>query len=165
MSRFLQRLLFGSALFAALSTVLMPTVRAQAAEPVSTGVIGSAAIGGKDTVSYHSDAVKQSHKVAEGDKRFEVKYLGATWRFASQASADRFAANPAAFAPRYNGHCANALASGEGLVRTDGEVWDFFGDKLYLFFAERGRQRWLKGDWLAYRKQADAAWQAILEKR
>ena len=161
MSRFLQRLLVGGALLAALSTALL----AQAAEPVSTSVFGSTAIGGKDTVSYTTDAVKQSHKVTEGDKRFEVMYLGATWRFASQASADRFAANPAAFAPRYNGHCANALSSGEGLVRTDGEVWEFFGDKLYLFYAEGGRQRWLKGDWQVYRKQADAAWQAILDKR
>ncbi|MEO6364385.1 MAG: YHS domain-containing (seleno)protein, partial [Caldimonas sp.] len=121
--------------------------------------------GGKDAVSYSTDAVKQSHQVIEGDQRFEVKYLGATWRFSSQASADRFAATPATFAPRYNGHCANALASDEGLVRTDGEVWEFFGDKLYLFYAERGRQRWLKGDWQAYRRQADAAWRAILDKR
>ena len=161
MSRFLRRLLFGGAIFAALSS----TPFAQAAEPVSTTVYGSTAIGGKDTVSYHTDGVKQSHKVAEGDERFAVRYLGATWRFASQASADRFAANPAAFAPRYNGHCANALSSDEGLVRTDGEVWEFFGDKLYLFYAERGRQRWLKGDWQAYRRQADTAWQAILDKR
>ena len=157
MSIFLQRLLVFCALFTGLV--------AQAAEPVSTSVFGNTAIGGKDTASYHTDGVKQSHKVAEGDKRFEVKYLGATWRFASQASADRFAANPAAFAPRYNGYCANALSSDEGLVRTDGEVWEFFGDKLYLFYAEGGRQRWLKGDWQVYRKQADAAWQAILDKR
>ncbi len=160
MSTFLQRLVAGGGLFLALSTALW----AQAAEPVSTGVFGSTAIGGKDTASYHTDAVKQSHQVAEGDKRFEVRYLGASWRFASQASADRFAANPTAFVPSYNGHCANALASGEGLVRTDGEVWEFFGDKLYLFYAEGGRQRWLKGDWQAYKRQADAAWQAIRDK-
>ncbi|MEO6363885.1 MAG: hypothetical protein ABIO71_11690 [Caldimonas sp.] len=43
-----------------------------------------------------------------------------------------------------------------------------FGDKLYLFYAERGLQRWLqrwlKGDWQAYRRQADTAWRAILDK-
>ncbi len=161
MPRFLRWQLFRGAVFAVLSFAPF----AQASEPVSATLYGSTAIGGKDTVSYYTDGVKQSHKVAEGDKRFEVKYLGATWRFASQASADRFAANPAIFAPRYNGHCANALSSGEGLVRTDGEVWEFFGDKLYLFYAEGGRQRWLKGDWQAYRRQADAAWQAILDKR
>ena len=161
MSNVLQRLFVAGALFAALASPLT----AQAAEPVSTSAFGSTAIGGKDTSSYFTDTVKQSHKVTEGDPRFEVKYLGATWRFASQASADRFAASPAAFVPSYNGHCANALASGEGLVRTNGEVWEFFGDKLYLFYAEGGRQRWLKGDWQAYRRQADAAWQAIRDKR
>lgn len=145
--------------------LLLAATAARAAEPVSTGFFGSTAIGGKDTVSYHADAVRQSHRVADGDRRFEVKYLGATWRFASKESADRFAANPAAYVPRYNGHCANALSSGEGLVDTDGTVWEFFGDQLYLFYAESGRQRWLKGDWATYRRDADAAWQAILRKR
>lgn len=138
---------------------------ARAAEPVSTGLLNSTAIGGKDTVSYHSEALRQSHRVVDGQSNFEVEYLGATWRFASKASADKFAANPAAYVPQYNGHCANALSSGEGLVRTNGEVWDFFGDKLYLFYSASGRQRWLKGDWQAYSREADAAWQAILQKR
>jgi YHS domain-containing protein len=135
-----------------------------AAEPVSTGRFSNTAIGGKDTVSYHDASVRQSHRVAEGDGRFEVKYLGATWRFASRESADRFAADPAAYVPRYNGHCANALSLGEGLVNTDGSVWEFFGDRLHLFYAERGRQRWLGGDWRAYQRDADAAWEAIVKK-
>jgi hypothetical protein len=41
-------------------------------------------------------------------------------------------------------------------------VWEFFDNKLHLFYAERGRQRWLNGDWKAYRQQADKAWQEIL---
>lgn len=136
-----------------------------AAEPVSSGLFGSTAIGGKDTVSYHDAAVRQSHRVSEGESRYEVKYLGATWRFVTQASADKFAASPAAYVPRYNGFCANALSTGEGLVRTDGQVWEFFGDKLFLFYAEPGRQRWLKGDAQAFERVADKAWQAILQKR
>lgn len=64
--------------------------------------------------------------------------------------------------PQYNGHCSNGLSLDEGLIRTDGSVWEFFGDKLHLFYAERGRQRWLTGDWQAYRRQADKAWQDIL---
>ncbi len=136
-----------------------------AAEPVSTGLFGSTAIGGKDTVSYHDPAVRKSHRVSDGEGRFEVKYLGASWRFASQASADKFAASPAAYVPRYNGYCANALSTGEGLVRTDGQVWEFFGDKLFLFYGEAGRQRWLKGEWQPYEREANNAWQAILQKR
>jgi len=135
---------------------------AHAGEPVSTGWLNSVAIGGKDTVSYYSADVKASHQVVEGNGTFTVQYLGASWRFASKASADRFAANPAAYVPQYNGYCSNALASGEGLVSTNGSVWEFFGDKLNLFYAEAGRQRWLAGDWRAYRQQADKAWQDIL---
>ena len=135
---------------------------AHAAEPVSTGWLDSVAIGGKDTVSYFSPEVKTSHLVAEGNSTFTVEYLGAKWRFASKASADKFAASPTAYAPQYNGYCANALATGEGLVRTNGSVWEFFGDKLHLFYAEPGRQRWLKGDWQTYRQQADKAWKDIL---
>ena len=137
---------------------------AHAAEPVSTGFFSNTAIGGQDTVSYFLPDVQKAHKVQEGDKRFEVKYLGANWRFASKESADRFAADPAKYVPHYNGHCANALSLGEGLIATDGTVWEFFGDQLYLFYSDGGRQRWLKGDWKAYRTQADAAWQAIVAK-
>ena len=123
------------------------------------------AIGGKDTVSYYSADVKASHQVVEGNSTFTVQYLGVPWRFASKASADRFAANPAAYVPQYNGHCSNALSQGEGLISTNGSVWEFFGDKLHLFYAERGRQRWLTGDWQAFRQQADKAWQDILAAR
>ena len=102
--------------------------------------------------------------VAEGNKTFAVTYKGAQWLFASKESADKFAANPDAYAPQYNGHCANALSTNEGLITTNGSVWEFFGEKLYLFYAERGRQRWLSGDWQAYKKEADAAWIALVNK-
>ncbi len=137
---------------------------ASAAEPVSTGFFSSTAIGGQDTVSYFAPEVRKAHQVLSGDKRFEVQHLGASWRFASRESADKFAADPARYVPNYNGHCANALSLGEGLIATDGKVWEFFGDQLFLFYAERGRQRWLDGDWKAYRAQADTAWQAATRK-
>lgn len=133
-----------------------------AVEPVSTGWANGVAIGGKDTVSYHAPDAKASHQVVDGERAFTVQYLGVPWRFASKTSADKFAANPAAYVPQYNGHCANGLSLGEGLIATNGSVWEFFGDKLHLFYAERGRQRWLTGDWQAYRLQADSAWKDIL---
>ena len=151
-------------LFIAMTVSIPLLLPAYAREPVSTSFFGNTAIGGKDSVSYHAADVKASHSVVEGDKRFEVQYLGATWRFASRESAQKFAADPAAYAPMYNGHCANALSLGEGLVKTDGSVWEFFGDKLYLFYAEAGRQRWVKGDWRQLQGQADAAWRRLLEK-
>ena len=157
----MMRLLTWAQRLLVLAFVLAAVAPAWAAEPVSTSMFGSVAIGGKDTAAYHADAVRLSHRAVQGDSQFEVKYLGATWRFASRASADRFAADPAAYVPQYNGYCANALSTGEGLIRTDGEVWEFFGDKLYLFYAEAGRQRWLRGDWPAYRRDAESAWRAL----
>ncbi len=146
---------------------LVAAASAPAAEPVSTiSTRWSAhtAVGGKDAVSYYSTEARQSHAVADGTQRHAVRHLGADWYFASAESAARFAANPSAYVPQYNGHCANALALGEGLIRTRGEVWEFFGDKLHLFFAERGRQRWLAGDWKAYAAEADAAWHSLRNK-
>lgn len=134
----------------------MPSI---AGEPVSTGYRDVIAIGGQDTLAYHSALVRQTHRSISGDSRFVVRWQGADWYFASQASADTFAANPQRFLPEYNGYCSNALSLGEGLIATDGAVWEFFDDKLHLFYAERGRQRWLQGDWRRYQQQADRAWQ------
>lgn len=135
---------------------------AQAAQPVSTHWLTGAAIGGKDAVAYHGAAARSAHRAQDGEAAFTVQHLGRPWRFASQASADKFAANPAAYVPSYNGFCSNALASDEGLIATNGEVWEFFGERLHLFYAERGRQRWLTGNWRALQQVADAAWQAAL---
>ncbi|WP_460753772.1 YHS domain-containing (seleno)protein [Marinomonas epiphytica] len=136
---------------------------AMAAEPVSTGFWSNSAIGGHDVLDYYREGIEGSSPVEKGTKKFIVTWKGAEWHFASQASADKFAANPNKYVPRYNGFCANALALGEGLIPTSGQVWEFFGEELHLFFAERGRQRWLNGDWKTFQAQADKAWQASLD--
>ncbi|OMH39687.1 YHS domain-containing (seleno)protein [Motiliproteus sp. MSK22-1] len=130
-------------------------------EPVSTGYWSNAAIGEHDTVAYHSADVRNKHAEVSGSKKFLVEWNNAQWYFASQASADKFAADPLRYRPEYNGHCSNALSLGEGLIPTDGTVWEFFGDKLHLFYAERGRQRWLNGDWKVYKAEADQAWKKL----
>ena len=72
--------------------------------------------------------------------------------------------NPEKYAPAYNGHCANALSLGEGLIKTDGTHWEIFDDKLYLFYAPRGRNRWLNAeDYRVYKVIADQAWQALIQ--
>ena len=139
-------------------------------EPVSTSYWSNTAIGGHDTVDYHlKKSLKNnqgdrigSTKTAQGKDSLTVTWQGAKWQFATQTSADKFAADPSKYAPRYNGHCANALSLGEGLIPTSGKVWEFFGDDLHLFYAERGRQRWLNGDWKTYQTVADKAWQQEL---
>lgn len=134
---------------------------AVAAEPVSKSRLSGVAIGGHDSAAYHTLETEPRASAVPGVKSHVVEYKGATWRFASAESAARFAADPDRYSPVYNGHCANALSLGEGLVRTDGTHWEIFGDELFLFYAARGRERWLGGDWEAYRQEADAAWQAL----
>lgn len=132
-----------------------------AVDPVSTGYWDDTAIGGHDAVAYHSPEVIDVHREIKGQKQYAVEWNNATWLFASQASADKFKSNPEKYVPQYNGFCSNALALDEGLIRTDGTVWEFFDDKLHMFFAERGRQRWLNGDWKRYRAEADEAWEQL----
>jgi len=147
-------------LFLLLSSLLF-TGLTQAAEPVSKSRFKGVAIGGHDSVAYHSLVRDPQDKALKGVKKFVVKYKGAKWNFADQESADKFAAEPEKFSPAYNGHCANALSLGEGLVRTDGTHWEILGDQLYLFYAPRGRTRWLDGNWETYKVDADAAWDKL----
>lgn len=147
-----------------ISMLLFTSQLILANEPVSTSFWNNIAIGEHDSLGYYNEGLVASAPTPLGDKQFVVNWQGAQWRFASQASADKFAQDPRRYAPRYNGHCANALSLGEGLINTDGRVWEFFGGKLHLFYAERGRQRWLKGDWQSYQLEADKAWQVILNK-
>lgn len=152
-----QRLLRITAIFAA---VLM-SVTVMAAEPVSKSGDGDVAIGGHDTVAYHSLERAPQEKAVSGEKTYVVEYKGAKWRFADKASADKFAAEPDKYTPAYNGHCANALSIGNGLVKTDGTHWEIFGDQLYLFFAARGRTRWTEGQWQSFKVDADTAWEKL----
>lgn len=137
------------------------TATVYAVDPVSTGYWNDTAIEGHDTVAYHAPDTISKHREVKGQKKYRVEWNNANWLFASQASADKFKNNPEKYVPQYNGFCSNALALDEGLISTDGTVWEFFGDKLHLFYAERGRQRWLNGDWRSYQAIADEAWQQL----
>lgn len=134
-----------------------------AEEPVSKSFFGSLAIGGHDTVAYHHQAV--DHKATEGEKSFTVEWKGAKWRFATLADSEAFALEPERYAPAYNGFCANALSLGTGLVKTDGTHWQIYEDQLFLFYAKKGRERWLDGNYEEYKVVADREWQAILAEQ
>lgn len=130
---------------------------AVAAEPVSSkrGVM----IGGHDTVAYHTLSREPHAKAESGKKTWVVEYLGAKWHFATEENAELFAASPEKYKPAYNGHCANALSLGKGLVKTNGKVWEIFGEQLYLFYAGEGRKRWLSADDINdFKAVADAEW-------
>lgn len=147
--------------FSILLVALAFALPAQSAEPVSKSRLGGVAIGGHDSVAYHKLQREPQANAIKGEKSYTVEYKGAKWRFLSKESSELFANDPERYKPAYNGHCANALSLGEGLIRTDGTHWEIFDNELHLFFAARGRDRWMDGSWEAYKAQADAAWESL----
>lgn len=66
-----------------------------------------------------------------GDSRYTAQYNGATFAFANAENLARFEADPAKFAPQYDGHCAYGVAKG-GKVPGNPDLWRIVGGKLYL---------------------------------
>lgn len=115
------------------------------------------AVGGYDTVSYfQGDGVPVA-----GSADFTVEYNGAEWRFASQANADKFKENPAAYAPQFGGHCAWAMSRGS-LAPGDPTVYKIVDGKLYLNFNKQVQNMWLK-DIAGFITKANLAWTDIPE--
>lgn len=135
---------------------------ATASEPVSTGRFNDTAVTGHNVIAYHS--LSLGDKAVKGDKIYSMEWKGANWYFASEGQREQFKANPENYAPAYNGHCANALSLGEGLIRTSGKHWAVFDDQLYLFYAARGARRWLNGNYKEYKVVSDREWAVILQK-
>ena len=93
------------------------------------------AVSGYDVVAYHGlkqVAVGQSQpRAVKGSTKHVVNYNGAKWAFSTAANAEKFKANPAKYAPLYDGHCAYGLAQG-GKVPANPNLWRIVDGKLYL---------------------------------
>jgi YHS domain-containing protein len=110
------------------------------AAPVFVGVEGgNIAVSGYDAVSYFSG----TGVPVRGNAKFAVKHDGAVYHFATSENADRFSANPAAFAPQFGGHCAWAMARGY-LAPADPEQYAVVEGKLYLNFNAEVKAKWDK---------------------
>ncbi|MFK7751163.1 MAG: YHS domain-containing (seleno)protein, partial [Sedimentitalea sp.] len=66
-----------------------------------------------------------------GNAAFTADYNGAKFAFASAENRDTFLANPAFYAPQYDGHCAYGVSKG-GKVPGNPNLWRIVDDKLYL---------------------------------
>ena len=155
--------LLSNALFIYVVLIFFP-INSNAGEPVTKNFLTGIAFGGHDSVAYHRISSNEPNRAIEGKKAWKAKWKGADWLFSNEADRDLFAANPERYSPAYNGFCANALSLGEGLFKTDGTHWQIFEDQLYSFFAARGRERWLAGDFKMYKATADKAWKNIISK-
>ena len=113
----------------------------------SAGMIGTAfagdqyidktgfAVSGYDVVSYfdlpQSKIGQPQQAPLPGKASIVAEYNGSTFAFATEANRDKFLANPEAFAPQYDGHCAYGIAKG-GKVPGNPTLWRIVDGKLYL---------------------------------
>ncbi len=109
---------------------------ALAADPVYTGTFNNKAVGGYDTVAYHTQG-----KAVKGDKDFKTEYKGADWYFASQENLDLFLEDPEKYAPQYGGYCAWAAAH-DTLAKGDPNQWHIVDGKLYLNYDKKINDQW-----------------------
>ncbi len=115
------------------------------------------AIRGYDPVAYFSEG-----RAVRGQAAFTHAWAGATWRFASAAHRDRFAADPAAFAPQFGGFCAWAVAHGYD-APIDPQAWKVVEGRLFLNYDRATQRRW-EADMPALIAKGDANWPALEAK-
>ncbi len=116
---------------------------------------GGVAIHGYDPVGYFD----QSSPV-EGSSSYQLKWMGAVWRFASADHMYAFEMNPHRFAPQYGGYCAYAMAQG-AVATTVPDAWTVHDGKLYLNFSTGVRQIWQQ-DIPGHIASADQHWPEAL---
>ena len=93
------------------------------------------AVSGYDVVAYFGldqAPVGQSQpEGVPGKAAITADYNGSTFAFSTEANRDAFVADPANYAPQYDGHCAYGAAKG-GKVPGNPNLWRIVDDKLYL---------------------------------
>ncbi len=124
---------------------------ALALSPVNKSFFGGVAIEGTDPVAYFTEG-----RPVAGSKEHVFEWRGATWRFASAAHRDLFAADPEKYAPRYGGYCAWAVSQGY-TAGIDPEAWTIHEGKLYLNYDLKVQARW-SADIPGNIAKADANW-------
>jgi YHS domain-containing protein len=145
-------------------TALLLGTAAQAAEPpvntLKNSLFGGrtdTAINGYDTVAYFTVG-----KPVKGLDSLVTEWMGAKWKFSSQANLDLFKANPTQYAPQYGGYCAYGVAQGT-LVKVEPDQFTLRDGKLYLNFDADVQAKWLK-DPVGFNKLADQKFADLLKK-
>ncbi|MHA7874415.1 YHS domain-containing (seleno)protein [Roseivivax sp.] len=97
------------------------------------------AVSGYDVVAYFdlpqaAPGTPQPEAVP-GRAGITAEHNGATFAFASEENRARFLADPAAYVPQYDGHCAYGVAKG-GKVPGNPNLWRIVDGKLYLNITE-----------------------------
>ena len=93
------------------------------------------AVSGYDVVAYfgldQSAVGAAQPEGVPGNASITADYNGAKFAFATEANRDAFLADPAKYAPQYDGHCAYGVSKG-GKVPGNPNLWRIVDGKLYL---------------------------------
>lgn len=93
------------------------------------------AVSGYDVVAYRgldqAPVGASQPKAVLGSTEFTTEYNGATWAFSSAENLAKFEADPEAYVPAYDGHCAYGVSKG-GKVPGNPHLWRIVDDVLYL---------------------------------
>lgn len=121
------------------------------------------AVSGYDVVSYfdlpQSDIGQPQQSPLPGNAAITAEYNGAQFAFATEANRDRFLADPAAFAPQYDGHCAYGVAQG-GKVPGNPTLWRIVDGELYLNITQNVVGFW-EADIPGNLQTSEVNWQTI----
>ena len=108
-----------------------------AVDPISTSWFGNLAIEGYDAVAYFTE-----NRPVKGDKKYELEWEDAKWRFSSAENLTAFREDPERYAPQYGGYCAWAVSNGD-TAGIDPSQFSVVDDKLYLNYNTNIQQKWL----------------------
>ncbi len=93
------------------------------------------AVSGYDVVAYfdlEQSAVGTAQPAGvPGNKNYVAEYNGSKFAFSSKENLAKFEADPAAYAPQYDGHCAYGVSKG-GKVPGNPNLWRIVDGKLFL---------------------------------
>jgi YHS domain-containing protein len=109
------------------------------------------AMKGYDTVAYFVVAAP-----TKGKPEFSHVWDGERYLFSTAENRDRFAKEPARYAPQFPGYCAAALTRGE-VVTPDPRNWIIIDGKLYLFGKSIGPELFRKDPSLVEKSKANWA--------
>ena len=122
--------------------------------PAQAGNTLSTALGGHDTVAYFTEG-----KPVIGQAKFHHFWNGAVWYFSSEENRDKFADEPTAYAPQYDGYCA--WAASQNYKRPgDPNVWQIVDNKLYVKVHAGAQEKW-RADIPKHIADGDANWKRI----
>lgn len=113
------------------------------------------ALDGFDPVAYFDEG-----RPRPGLAAHEAVVDGVAWRFASLPNKAAFLTDPAAYAPRFGGHAAEACARGL-LVDADPQIFAVAHDRLYVFRTVEGRRGFLADASLA--DEAERVWRRLAD--